>query len=265
MTKILASILAFWASCTTSLAHFQLIYAENAVLTETGTVPLKLLFWHPFENGTVMDMAPPQEVFAVHRGDRIDLTDSLEETVFKGAENEGAAYNVSLPVKRSGDYVLAVVPEPYLEESEDTYIQQFTKAYVNRRGLPTDWTDAVGLPAEILPLVKPYNVISGSTFTGRVMRDGAPVAGAEIEVEYMAAEPDLATNRPGPVTATPPPGGAVVILSDDEGYFSFGVPKAGHWGFAALGVGPETEFNGKALSQDAVIWIQAQDIASGAN
>ena len=41
---------------------------------------------------------------------------------------------------------------------------------------------------------------------------------------------------------------------------AFGVPKAGHWGFAALGSGPETEFEGKQLSQDAVIWIRAWDM-----
>ncbi|MBM7066348.1 DUF4198 domain-containing protein [Actibacterium sp. 188UL27-1] len=263
MTKILATALAFWASATAATAHFQLIYTEDTGLTQTGSVPLKLLFWHPFENGAVMDMARPQQLFAVHRGERMDLMGSLEETVFTGAENAGRAFNASLPVKRSGDYVLVVVPEPYLEESEDTYIQQFTKTYLNRRGLPTDWTNPMGLPAEILPLVKPHNVIAGSTFTGRVMRDGAPVAGAEIEVEYMAAEPDMAANAAGPATATPPPGGAVVILSDEQGYFSFGVPKAGHWGFAALGVGPETQFNGKDLSQDAVLWIRAHDLIEG--
>ncbi|MBK1636979.1 nickel transporter, partial [Rhodovulum adriaticum] len=42
--------------------------------------------------------------------------------------------------------------------------------------------------------------------------------------------------------------------------FTFGIPRAGHWGFAALGSGPETEHQGKELSQDAVIWIKAYEL-----
>lgn len=96
----------------------------------------------------------------------------------------------------------------------------------------------MGLPTEILPLTWPTNVIAGSTFTGRVLTDGAPAAHVEIEVEYMVAEPLMDANRPAEPTAAPMPGGAVVVMTDANGYFTFGVPKAGHWGFAALGSGP---------------------------
>ncbi|MCX8955393.1 DUF4198 domain-containing protein, partial [Ruegeria sp. NA] len=118
----------------------------------------------------------------------------------------------------------------------------------------------VGLPAEIIPLNKPTNIIAGSTFTGRVMAEGQPVAGAEIEIEYMAAEPDMESTAASAPSVSPMPGGALVATSDDNGYFTFGVPKAGYWGFAALGAGPVTEHNGKELSQDAVIWIRAWDL-----
>lgn len=241
-------------------AHFQLSHTEDTLIDRPGDVPVKLIFWHPFENGHVMDMGEPLEFYAIHRGERIDLKDTLTQTTFTGTENEAVAWDGSVPVKRSGDYVLVTVPAPYYEASEDIYIQQITKTYLNRNTLPTDWAEPQGLKAEILPMVKPYNVIAGSTFTGRVMSNGAPVAGAEIEIEYMAAEPDMATGSAKEATAGPMPGGAVVALSDENGYFTFGVPRAGYWGFAALGVGPDTEFEGKDLSQDAVIWIRAFDV-----
>jgi len=76
----------------------------------------------------------------------------------------------------------------------------------------------------------------------------------------MAAEPDLAGTGMKDTTVSPLPGGAIVAISDDNGYFTFGVPKAGYWGFAALGSGPATEHEGKELSQDAVIWIRAWDL-----
>ncbi|MDY0220284.1 MAG: hypothetical protein RBR67_04025 [Desulfobacterium sp.] len=43
-------------------------------------------------------------------------------------------------------------------------------------------------------------------------------------------------------------------------YHCIGIPKAGWWGFCPLGVGPIKEHKGKELSQDAVIWVNAQDI-----
>ncbi|TCM86590.1 DUF4198 domain-containing protein [Rhodovulum steppense] len=241
-------------------AHFQLSHTGDALIDRPGDVPVKLIFWHPFENGHVMDMAEPLEFYAIHRGERIDLKGSLIRTTFAGADNAAMAWDGILPVKRAGDYVLVTVPAPYYEGSEDVYIQQITKTYLNRGQMPTDWTEPQGLKAEIVPMVKPYNVIAGSTFTGRVMSDGTPVAGAEIEIEFMAAEPDMATGRAGPPTARPMPGGTVVAISDGNGYFTFGIPRAGWWGFAALGVGPDTEHEGKELSQDAVIWIRAHDL-----
>lgn len=244
---------------STAQAHFQLLYAEKSQV-EPGDVPVKLLFWHPFENGHVMDMGKPLEFYAVHRGEKIDLMDRLKESTFTGSENTAKAYDATVPVKRAGDYVLVVKPAPYLEESEDIYIQQITKSYLNNAELPTDWAEPQGLQTEILPLNKPTNIIAGSTFTGRVLSEGKPAAGVEIEIEFMAAEPDMQANKPKQPVAGPMPGGSVVAKSDENGYFTFGIPKAGYWGFAALGSGPEKQFEGKELSQDAVIWVRAYDV-----
>ena len=241
-------------------AHFQLIYTENTQIAKAGDVPAKLIFWHPFENGHTMDMGQPLEFFMVHRGEKTDLMDTLKQTTFTGAENSAVAYDATIPVKRSGDYIVVVKPAPYLEPSEDIYIQQIAKTYLNRNTVPTGWNEPVGLPTEILPLNKPTNILVGSTFSGRVLANGEPVAGAEIEIEYMAAEPDMATSAAGKPVAGPMPGGSVVAISDANGYFTFGIPKAGYWGFAALGTGPDTEYEGKELSQDAIIWIRAYDV-----
>lgn len=245
---------------TAAQAHFQLIYTENPIIEGPGDVPLRLIFWHPFENGHAMDMGAPQAFYAVNKGKKIDLIDRLEPITFQGKDNAAAAYAATVPVTKAGDYVLVVEPAPYLEPSEDIFIQQVTKVYLNHAELPTDWSEPQGLATEIVPLNKPYNILAGSTFSGQVLSEGKPVAGAEIEIEYMAAEPDLATNAPRAPSAGPMPGGTVVAISDANGYFTFGVPKAGWWGFAALGTGPAKEHAGKELSQDAVIWVRAWDV-----
>ena len=243
-----------------SFAHFLLNYTQDAVIERTGDLPVALIFWHPFDNGHVMEMAAPQAFYAIHHGEKMDLAPSLEPFTFQGAQNTAQAFLGRIPIRRSGDYVIVTEPAPYYEASEDKYIQQFTKAVINRNGLPSDWDVQLDLPAEIVPLNRPYTVLTGSTFTGRVLASGAPVAGAEIEIEYMAAEPDLTTNSAPPSQVSPPKGGILVAVSDQNGYFTFGVPKAGYWGFAALGVGKKTSHNGKELSQDAVFWIKAYDL-----
>ncbi|MDC0738287.1 DUF4198 domain-containing protein [Cognatishimia sp. SS12] len=260
MKNLLVSAAVAIAMPMLASAHFLMEYTEDTVIERPGDVPVKLVFWHPHEAGHVMTLERPEAFFVIHNGAKTDLMETLQETTFDGPSNSAKAFIGAVPVKRSGDYVVVTVPAPYYEDSEDIYIQQITKTYLNRNGLPTDWDQPQGLATEILPLNKPYNVIAGSSFTGRVLSDGKPVAGAEIEIEYMAAEPDLPGTGAKPATVSPMPGGAIVAISDDNGYFSFGVPKAGYWGFAALGVGPATEHNGKELSQDAVIWIRAWDL-----
>ncbi|SFS81702.1 cobalt/nickel transport protein [Sulfitobacter marinus] len=260
MKKLLLSSAVALTLPAMASAHFLLEYTTDTMIDRPGDVPVKLIFWHPMENSHVMNLERPQEFYMIHNGDKTDLMDSLEPVQFTGGQNTGAAFKGHVPVKRSGDYVLVTVPTPYYEEAEDIYIQQIAKAFLNRNQLPTDWMNPVGLPTEIVPLNKPYNIIAGSTFTGQVLADGQPVAGAEIEIEYMAAEPDMNSASSSMPVVSAMPGGAIVAISDMNGYFTFGVPRAGYWGFAALGSGPVTEHEGKELSQDAVIWIRAWDM-----
>ena len=161
------------------------------------------------------------------------------------------------------DYQVLAEPEPYSEESEDKYIQQITKVIMNIGGAPTIWDETLGLHAEIRPLNKPYVNWTGGVFRGVVLSHGEPVPYAEIEVEYLNYNPDLESySFAGEAGIEAPlPGYEYVSLrSDANGTFSIGLPKAGWWGIAALGVGSDTEYMGKELSQDAVLWVQAKDI-----
>ena len=260
MKKTLAfGAIAALALATPAEAHFQLLYTPEVNLEEPADVPMKLVFWHPLENGHAMDMGDPEEFFYVFKGKKTDISSLLKPITFQGAHNTSKAFEATVKVRRNGDYVFVVVPAPYYEGSEDIYIQQITKSFLNKGGLPTGWNEPLGLATEIVPLNKPTNVLAGSTFSGILLSEGKPVPGAEIEIEYLAAEPDMSANKAGKATASPMPGGAIVAITDERGVFSFGVPRAGFWGFAALGSGPATEHAGKELSQDAVIWVRAYD------
>jgi cobalt/nickel transport protein len=260
-------------------AHFQSIYADNYNQPAPAEVPLKLIFWHPFFDGPSVDMPPPEEFYALHRGERIDLMDSVTETVFQGPDGTSVAYDAVLPAQRLGDYVLMLTTGPFRDETAGLVIQQYVKAVINRGGLPTDW-DASGkfidianiatanldpIPTEIIPMTKPYNVLAGSTFTGMLLQDGMPVPGWDVEVVYIAANVDMDSSAAGEATVARPPGGYLTVKTDPNGIFTFGIPRAGFWGFGALGSGPDqvTE-DGTPLSQDAIIWVEAFDFEAAA-
>lgn len=258
-STVFATALASFAAAPAE-AHFQLVYTPNVNLAKPAEIPLLLVFWHPFANAHVMDMGKPEQFFVVSKGKKTDLLGALKPTSFKGAENAAAAFETTHRIKGLGDHVFGLVPAPYYEKTEDKFIQQLTKSYVNLGGTPSDWAEPLGLATEIVPMNKPTAIVTGSTFTGKVVSDGKPVADLEIEIEYIAAEPDPATRTAGKPTATPPAAGTLVARTDPNGVFTFGIPKAGFWGFAALGAGAAKEFQGKPLSQDAVIWIRADDL-----
>ncbi len=265
----LSALLVFALSAPAG-AHFQMIYAPDSV-PASKKLTLKLVFTHPFEAGHTMDMGKdekgeihsPVAFGVVHKEKKKDLLNTLKPITFTSLTNEGKAYEADVRLRGMGDYVYYFVPAPYYEGSEDIYIQHCTKVILNVAGAPTDWDSPVGdpLPVEIIPLDKPYALWVGNVFRGVVTCHGKPVPGAEIEVEYLNHA--VVGNAFAKKAAVEAPHDAMItqtIKADNDGVFVFGIPKAGWWGFAALGAGGDLTHNGKELSQDAVIWVQALDM-----
>lgn len=263
-------ILAAALGAAPAQAHFQLLYPGPS--GPGGDLDMLLLFSHPFNGGPTMQMEPPL-AFSVtsQRGEAepvtTDLIDLVKPYDWTGADGSVAhAYKAVIPgrtVRSMGDYVFALTPAPYYEATEDKYIQQFTKTVLNVGGVPGNWDKDIGLPAEIRPLDKPYANWVGGVFRGVVLSAGEPVPYAEVEVEYINRDPDFAAHgwSGEPRIAAPHPALEVLsIRADANGLVTIGLPKAGWWGLAALSVGPETEHEGKELSQDAVLWIEVTDI-----
>ncbi|EFW37691.1 DUF4198 domain-containing protein [Treponema phagedenis] len=268
MKKNIGILLLLCAIGATVFAHHQMIYTPASVI-ESNEVNFKITFTHPFVSGHTMDIGKNEQgeikgfekFFSVHKGKIQDLLPSLKKTSFSSAENSALAFDLVLDktngFRGGGDWALIGVPYPYFEEAEDGYIQQITKVFINKAGLATDWKNrcAEGYP-EILPLVKPYDVWVGGVFRGVVVdANGKPAPNIEIEIAYInydvnmeksAFEKTPKTNR-----------GDAIILTDSNGAFSFVPTESGYWGFSALGAGNKKEFSGKALSQDAVLWIEA--------
>ena len=250
-------------SCMTSLsanAHFQMLYTPELLHAKGGEISFKMPFTHPAASGHVMAVDKPEAFYMIKKGKKTDLIDTVKDIEWQSAVDKGHAYQADVKLRGLGDYVFIAQPSPYFEAEEDTYIQQITKTIVNVGNLPTDWNKDLGLTAEIVPLTKPYAIYEGGIFSAVVKSKGQPVPFAAVEVEFINYVPNMQNNHFAKEPIMTPPSDIFVtqtIYADANGTFHFSLLKAGQWGFAALGIGEDKMYKGKALSQDAVIWAQA--------
>ncbi len=255
MNKMRISLIVFFfvlGFCGVTPAHFQLLLPSDDCISEGDSkeIKLQLIFTHPMEASHTMNMDRPVVFGVLHKEKKKDLLKTLKPLTFQDA----SAFQTTYKIRGFGDFVFYLEPAPYWESMESKYITQFTKVVVNAMGMPTDWDKEVGLKAEIVPLTRPYGLWVGNVFEGIVKMDGEAVPYAEIEVEYLNAGAfsglvSGAVEVPGDAFVTQ------VIKADGNGVFTFGIPRAGWWGFAALMDGPK--LNGKDQEIGAVMWINA--------
>lgn len=270
-TLQLSGLLAGALLSASASAHFIIMHTPESALQRPQDLPLTMVFTHVYEASPTMNLARPQRFYYSRRpaggmSEEVDLSQYLEPIEWQAGEGTVQAWQANIPrdaIRSLGDYQIVFEPEPYFDETDGLYIQQFTKVMVNVGGVPGNWFETLGLPAEIHALNKPYANWTGGVFRGVVMSDGIPVPYSQVEVNYLNHPLDIENRRfeeEGLIEAEHPSFQTMVLLTNEFGEFSFSMPKAGWWGFAALGVGPEYEYEGQPLSQDAILWVQATDL-----
>lgn len=238
-------------------AHFQMIVPSDDMVSqeESRTLRLDLMFNHPFE-GHGMDMAKPVQFGVLIDGQRQDLHGSLKAMKFKGLDGKAHdGFSAQYKLRRPGDYVFFVEPAPYWEPAEEKFIVHYTKVVVNGFGLEAGWDDEVGLQTEIIPLTRPYGLYTGNVFQGIVKVNGKPAPFTEVEVEYY--------NKDGKLKAEADPLITQVVKADANGVFTYAMPRAGWWGFAALNEAQRPMVHdGKEYPVEigALIWVRTRDM-----
>jgi cobalt/nickel transport protein len=209
-----------------------------------------------------MELAKPVEFGVVVNGVKKDLLNTLISQKIKGRTTWKTHYKT----KRPGLYVFYMEPQPYWEPAEDSYIIHYTKTVVaaygyeadwddpiglKTDGYEADWDDPIGLKTEIVPLSRPFGLYAGNVFQGVVVLKGEPVPHAEVEVEYFNVEGRFSAPTDYMVTQT--------IKADSNGVFTYAVPKAGWWGFAAIST-DDRQIKGKDVEIGAVLWANFHEM-----
>jgi cobalt/nickel transport protein len=229
-------------------AHFGMIIPSDEMIMkgDSANVSLQLMFWHPFE-GHGMELVKPTKLGVVANGSKQDLLNTLSSEKIKG----NTTWKTTYRIRRPGIYVFYMEPQPYWEPTEDSYIVHYTKTVVAAYGQDEGWDEPIGLKTEIVPLSKPFGLYAGNVFQGVVMLKGKPMPGAEVEVEYF--------NEGGKYSAPTDYMVTQAIKADPNGVFTYAVPKAGWWGFAALST-DDRQIKGKDVEIGAVIWVNFHEM-----
>ena len=246
-TALLTLVFLFLASAVAK-AHFGIIIPSDEMIMkgDSASISLQLMFWHPFE-GHGMELVKPNKFGVVVKGREQDLLNTLSLQKLKGH----TIWTTTYRIRRPGVYVFYMEPEPYWEPAEDCYIVHYTKTVVAAYGEDEGWDEPIGLKTEIVPLSKPFGLYTGNVFQGVVMLKGKPVPGAEVEVEYFNVGGKYSAPTDYMVTQT--------IKADPNGVFTYAVPKAGWWGFAALST-DDRQIKGKDVEIGAVLWVNFHEM-----
>ncbi|MDX9787542.1 MAG: DUF4198 domain-containing protein [Desulfobacterales bacterium] len=255
-------ITVIWLAANQASAHFGTITPADDIVTQedTKTLTLQVKFIHPLE-GHYMEMVRPEQFGVVHDGKKADLLGTLQTAKGNGPDQKEkfTFWTTDFQIRRPGDYTFYVKPTPYWEPAEDVFIIHYTKVCVNALGLEEGWDMPVGLETEIIPFTRPYGLWTGNLFTGQVLLKGKPVPFAEVEIEYLNASPEN-------VSAVVPPADPYVtqvVKADVNGVFSYAMPRAGWWGFAALSEADwKLKHDGqeKGVEIGAVYWVHTRDM-----
>ncbi len=260
---------------TSLFAHTTVMYTENMALDRAADVDMSIVFTHATDGGPTMPMQI--QSFTQHSGRSIrmeetDLMDSLAPIQWlnrideNGEEIRVDAFSASIArdqIRSLGDHQLVVVTEPYYDVNDEIYIQQFVKVILNVGGGQTNWFSTLGLPTEIQALKTPYANWVGETFSGVVYSEGYPVPFARLEIDYLNYAVDAENARFSEVpyiAARHPSYKYISMITNENGEFHFGIPAAGWWAIAALGTGPEIRYEDIYMSQDAILWIYAENV-----
>lgn len=254
--KLLAplTLAALALGAPSAFAHFQEVLPSTQIVEDNKAkdIMLSLVFTHPMEGRPVMNMGPPTAFGVIgEEGKRTDLLSALKIHKVDGKQAYEAAFKLGGPA----NYIFYLDPAPYWEAEEKKMLVHHTKVVVNGFGADEGWDELTGQTVEIRPLTRPFGLWTGNSFNGVVLYHGKPAPFARVEIEYKN---DAHIKAPSDAYVTQ------VVKTNAAGEFTYTIPHAGWWGFAALITGAEKMAapTGETVDMEegGLLWVQTRDM-----
>ncbi|HAK97501.1 MAG TPA: hypothetical protein DCM87_21555 [Planctomycetes bacterium] len=202
-------VLAYTALC----AHMLILIPEQPSVRKDRPTRIEYFTGHPFEH-EIQDAPGPEAFFAVAPGGAV-------EDLLPGVTRHGKKYACTFTPKERGDYY--IVARAPVREEDGVRCRDSAKLVLHVQS-QTGWETPRGGGLDIVPLTRPYGLAAGGVFRGKAAWNGAPLAGARIEVERY---------NPAPPAALPPDEFiTAVVKADEQGIFVAQCMTAGWWALA---------------------------------
>lgn len=181
---------------------------------------------------------------------REDRLGDLEEIRYLDQKAMGA----NVGIMRPGLYQFTIETQPWWEQTESGYAQHLVKVMIPVCGQDWGWHLPLRLHFEIIPDVRPFGLTAPALFTGHVLSDGKPYAGADVTVYRINTDKQQAANRWNE---------SIAMRTDANGAFSVVFNRPGWWCCMATREGaPLKGLDGQSspLAQSTLLWIYVDSL-----
>jgi cobalt/nickel transport protein len=264
MRRIWPAILALLIGATPSFAHYNMLLPDKAWAQKDEKVTFTYQFGHPFEH-ELFD-APKPAGLMVHlpsgKLETLDVDKTLTKVEVPGADGKKvAAWRFDYTPAERGDHVF-LMKTARIKHEEGKFLEDTVKVVLHvQTQNGWDWNSFkmdFDKGADIVPYTRPYGLLAGMVFRGRVIcfpRDEGGVNGPgnlRIEVEKYNVKP----NR-YPSNRDLPPDELITFQTktDGTGLFVTTLPEPGWWAVTAI-----RRSQGEAdVSRRATLWVHVDE------
>ncbi|MGQ9689244.1 MAG: DUF4198 domain-containing protein [Desulfobaccales bacterium] len=258
---LLVALLVVLFSPTPGAAHFQVFWPQTGGCYAKPGEPVKWqYFWgHPFE--MLIDDAQDPKFFIStpdKKKERLAATPITLKDQASGKDRRAFAVEYKPPAP--GDYYLCLEAPPYFIPEHEVFWEDYVKAPLHVKA-EKGWDQAVGLPAEIIPLTRPYGWPAGSIFKGQALVKNQALTRATVEVEKFNGFYVPADKMPkSPLGEEHGPLVTRVTKTDRMGYFILTLDSPGWWIISVSAPGGRKVHQGKTypVEMRAGLWVYVE-------
>ncbi len=224
----LVGIVVLWS--LSAKAYFMIpIQQEGQGYGVRGKTVTWLLFrGEPFQ-GIIYDLKPPKAFINTPDGktDSVSLS-RIQIKDYQTGVKRYAFLVTYTPVKKGDHYLCLISQETYLPELSEVW-QELTKVPLHVEE-ENSWDRAIGLKLEIIPLTRPYGLMSGQLFRGKLLYEGRPASEVLLQITHYHGFFIPRDTIPRDTFGNPDyPLMYLSVKTDENGYFSVSLNQPGWW------------------------------------